>query len=749
MESCVSRPSRALGIALAVAVISIVVSDMQTAIATPRAADVEDGLRIEDYFRLKRIKELALSSDGKWLAYVMSEDRSHPSYQGSDSPKRQLQTVFTLSIDGAAKPVSPPELQDARAIEWIPGRSELAFVSSRSGDSQVFSYNPETGVVRQRTYASTSVEAYRYAPDGRRLAYVTRKIHEPYTTLYEQMFRGDRGVIADTDVLSIYHFVNPNFSIEIPSAPLLLWVQRDDGPGTQVPIPGSVREGSRSFFWSSGSDALSVTYVAASVSDTVARLTLTSLGVYELHSEKFRTIGLAREALEGQPSMSYSGGEWIPHEKRLLLRRQMTSNLVLDGSLEWAIVDSAEGPSRHDVSWRSIETYSAVFAPVNARHVMFENTMRGTRTLLELSADGRMAPRFPVADSSRSMFRFSADFSTFAFVEESLSTPPEIYLQSRSARVRQLTNLNEELTRRVRYTWREIAWKSKNGVRIQGWLLIPPNNVGSRPWPLITHVHGGPGSPYTNAFAEYFDGWPYPFELLAQRGVAVFFPNYRGTLTYGRDVAIPSHWDEEPATDVITGIEHLIETGMADPMRLGLAGHSFGAWVGPLVMSRDRRFIVGSFAEGSPNQLMTYLMMPDFLNKGLHVPTIGRGSSLHQDARLYVQASPDLHFVGLRTATLWEAGVHSLATLSIPGAKATRKAGAPTEFIVYPQTFHNPHLASIQRESAERNLEWFAFWLRGEEIHGDTKSEQYVRWRSLRASQRVAQKRDGGVALDQ
>jgi hypothetical protein len=65
--------------------------------------------------------------------------------------------------------------------------------------------------------------------------------------------------------------------------------------------------------------------------------------------------------------------------------------------------------------------------------------------------------------------------------------------------------------------------------------------------------------------------------------------------------------------------------------------------------------------------------------------------------------------------------------------KVARHFGAPTEFVVYPRTQHNPNLPAIQRESAHRNLDWFAYWLDGKETAG--KEEQYARWRKLRRGQ--------------
>jgi hypothetical protein len=40
---------------------------------------------------------------------------------------------------------------------------------------------------------------------------------------------------------------------------------------------------------------------------------------------------------------------------------------------------------------------------------------------------------------------------------------------------------------------------------------------------------------------------------------------------------------------------------------------------------------------------------------------------------------------------------------------------------------------------AARNLDWFRFWLKGEEDPDPAKAEQYARWRELRKLQEASQ----------
>lgn len=62
-----------------------------------------------------------------------------------------------------------------------------------------------------------------------------------------------------------------------------------------------------------------------------------------------------------------------------------------------------------------------------------------------------------------------------------------------------------------------------------------------------------------------------------------------------------------------------------------------------------------------------------------------------------------------------------------------KRAGKPAEMVVYPDELHNKYQLRHKRAVYERNLDWFRFWLTGEEDPAPGKSKQYNRWRHYRA----------------
>jgi dipeptidyl aminopeptidase/acylaminoacyl peptidase len=260
---------------------------------------------------------------------------------------------------------------------------------------------------------------------------------------------------------------------------------------------------------------------------------------------------------------------------------------------------------------------------------------------------------------------------------------------------------------------------------------------------MITMVHGGPTFPFTDAFAPYFYYWPFPFDAYVEHGIAVFVPNYRGTSTYGRKYQSPDDGARVPVEDIISGVRALIADGVADPERLGISGQSHGAWLGPLALTRLPIFKASSFAEGTANMGANYELLDGLANRELR--DVEFGASLYDAPQRYIDLSPDLNFANVRSANLFEAGAYSQALEMLSFAKVSRHFGLPTEYIIYPRTAHNPSSPLIQRESAERNLDWFSYWLKGERDPDPAKAEQYSRWDRLRDGS-AAVPRDSAVA---
>lgn len=140
---------------------------------------------------------------------------------------------------------------------------------------------------------------------------------------------------------------------------------------------------------------------------------------------------------------------------------------------------------------------------------------------------------------------------------------------------------------------------SADGTILTGWLYRPP---GERPSPTLVWLHGGPEAQERPVYSSLF-------QSLLARGVAVFAPNVRGSTGHGRafrhaDDGVRRYGAFE---DVVACAAHLVDTEVADPGRLGLAGRSYGGYLTLATLVRHPEvFAVGVDVCGMSDLLTFY-----------------------------------------------------------------------------------------------------------------------------------------------
>ncbi len=697
---------------------------------------------IDDYFKIQKVVELSLSSDGAMLAYAVESE--------SLEENKTIRNVYISATASGAEPILIDTIQKAKSLNWIPGTHELAFLLSAEGADQVYSIDTKNNKIRQHTYSDDTIERFSFAPYGASLAWLKRtdpdfvpsQISPDYkrSGLYERLFYGEEGVVIDSENTWAFDFLDSERLDSKVRPSSELWLKRTGTETFQVEVPGQVKR----FYWSSDASKLSITY-AADYMPKEDWFSAYSLGVFDIMSKSFGALARARPRSEMGIVQYYNGGEWVPGENQLFVRRTIKNGVWGPGEISWALInlDAVDVLEDKRHIWKETEIYSRdsepAFVPVDKNIIYSNKTLHARKSLYQITSSSmEKADILKDVQGSVSMVRFSIDFEKAVFVNQSLTRPPEIYIWRKGFEPEKLSRLHKQIDEKQLPRVKEVTWKSKDEVAVQGWLLEP---VGDRsdnnPWPLVTFVHGGPGFAASDEFAFYFKTygglWPYPLEVYALKGMAVFIPNYRGTRTFGNKFGDPKSLDGEPIDDIVSGIEHLIAQGIADPNRLAISGHSHGAWLGPMVMMRNNIFRTGSFAEFTQNFVLSYSLSPGYLNRDIQDIKLGNGASLYEDPQRYIDISPEFHYAGLGTAVLFEAGAKSMAVHMMGAPKAARRAGMPVEFVVYPQTGHNIKLPRLQKESAERNLDWFRFWLLGGEDPNPAKARQYERWRKLRS----------------
>ena len=164
-----------------------------------------------------------------------------------------------------------------------------------------------------------------------------------------------------------------------------------------------------------------------------------------------------------------------------------------------------------------------------------------------------------------------------ALVGHSPSHPAEVYRWSSDGGLARMTKTNAWLRNRERGAQEVVRFSARDGLDLEGILIRPLGEKPGTRYPMVLVAHGGPESHYSNG---WLSGYSTPGQVLAARGFATFYPNYRGSTGRGVDFAKSSQGDPagKEFDDLVDGIDHLVEIGLVDKDRVGITGGSYGGY---------------------------------------------------------------------------------------------------------------------------------------------------------------------------
>jgi dipeptidyl aminopeptidase/acylaminoacyl peptidase len=246
-----------------------------------------------------------------------------------------------------------------------------------------------------------------------------------------------------------------------------------------------------------------------------------------------------------------------------------------------------------------------------------------------------------------------------------------------------------------------VSWTAPDGTSIEGILCTP---AGAGPFPLVLNVHGGPIGAYQRSWSP--GGYAVP--LLVSRGYAVLLPNPRGSSGRGQEFAAAVVGDMGGADthDYLSGIDAMVERGIADPARIGTMGVSYGGFMSAWLVTQDQRFKAA--VAGSPvTEWYSFTFTSNIPRWGLWFLA---GADPEETGNQAHTRSPVLHASKARTPTLLTAGAKDRCT---PAGQAREfhqaliGHGVASELVIYPEEGHGVGRFPAITDYLTRLVAWF------------------------------------------
>lgn len=633
--------------------------------------------------RVKRIDGVRVSPDGSRVAFevaaaLMDEETSEwrsqiflaPTATGPQGPQ-------AVQLTRGEKPATAPA--------WSPDGRWIAFLTARSGTSNLWRIAADGGEAEQVTDEKGEVAAFKWSPDGKSIAFV---MSPPKSEEQEKREKEkDDAQVVDADLPMARLYV-------LPAEP------GPDGKRVSRPLSGadsSALGDPADFDWSPDGKSIAYTHQPTPKVDDWPR---TDISVVDVAAGTVRPFA-STPAAEAQPAWSPDGAS---------IAYTLSDQPPTWGGTDRVVVAPAAGGEARliDESWDRQPTLVGWTA--DGGGIIVAETWHTVDRLELLPAGGGSYSFLSPADLMVSSPTLNATRTRLGFVSQSSNRPPEAFTSSVAPFAAVAASAVQELPAVPLGRTEVTRWKSSDGREIEGLLTYP---VGYRPGsrvPLLVVVHGGPAGVFVRSFDA--SRGAYPIAAFAAAGFAVLRPNVRGSSGYGHEFRYANYgdWGGGDYQDVLTGVDHLVEQGIADPERLGVMGWSYGGFMTSWILTHTHRFKAASVG-AAVTDLVAFTgtadipgFLPDYF-----------GGELWETPEAWREHSPISHLEGTTTPTLI---LHGGADQRVPTSQgyelytALKRLGVPVEMVVYPRQPHGLREPKLQLDAMRRNLEWFERWLK-------------------------------------
>jgi dipeptidyl aminopeptidase/acylaminoacyl peptidase len=264
-----------------------------------------------------------------------------------------------------------------------------------------------------------------------------------------------------------------------------------------------------------------------------------------------------------------------------------------------------------------------------------------------------------------------------------------------------LAHAGTDYLRSVAGSAANVSWTAPDGTLIEGVLCTPS---GTGPFPMVVHIHGGPIGAYQRSWSMR----SYAVPLLVSRGFAVLNPNPRGSSGRGQEFAAAVVGDMGGADtyDYLSGIDAMVERGIADPTRIGTMGVSYGGFMSAWLVTQDERFKAA--VAGSPvTEWYSFTFTTNIPRWGLWFLD---NADPEETVNQVHTRSPVMHASKARTPTLLTAGAQDRCT-PVGQAREFYQAlvghGIDSELVIYPGEGHGVSRFPAVTDYLTRLVTWF------------------------------------------
>ena len=621
--------------------------------------------------QLKKISDLNISDKSNKISFVVREAL----IEGEKS--EYLSQIWVANTDGSDLVQFTYDKKSNTHPRFSPNGKYLAFISKRSEKPQIWIMNIAGGGPWQFTHEKQGAGAFHWSPNSKTIAFLMK---DPETDEEEKNKKEKRDVILVDKNFKYGHIYTKKFNSKSDTSK----AERITNGNYDI----------TNFDWNPNGKNIAFshrpepTFNSGFVSGDISMVNLSNKKVKSL---------VTWEGVDSSPSFSPDG--------KLIAFTSNGGNREVIGLNDIFVIKTNGGKPRKLSETPNRGRVGIINWSTDSRHVYIRDLDRTQSQLYKIGVQDKSIDALFDAEGFVSSIAISNDETKIIYVKQTVDKPSEVFSGLlRQIKTKRITDFNISLDLPAVTKTEILQWESKDGLEIEGLLTYPANYNKRKKYPLALIIHGGPAG----SFPQTFTGNPgiYVVQYFTSKGYAVLRPNPRGSTGYGKDFRYANFkdWGFGDYEDIMSGVDKVIEMGVADQKRLAVMGWSYGGYMTSFVVTRTDRFKAASMGAGLPN-LISMTSTTDISN----YLVAHMGDEFWNDYKTYEKHSAIYRIKNVVTPTQILHGENDLRVPFTQGQEfygALKRKGVSTEMVVYPRTPHGPREPKLLMDVSPRILTW-------------------------------------------
>lgn len=527
----------------------------------------------EVMWKMGRVGGSTVSPDGKTVLYTVS-------YYSMKDDKSSTHIWSVPTEGGEAVQITDGAGKEA-SIQWSADGSRIYFLSTRSGDAQLWSAKPDGSDMRQLSAIEGGIEGFGVSPKEDKLYYIKRvQVEKRRSSKIFPDLPDSKAMIYDDLMARHWDYWDDGsylhlFVADLQNGKVAEGVDIMEGEPWDAPMAPYFDAAEIS--WNNAGTQLAYTCKKMK-GKQYALSTNSDIYLYDLASCKTTNITEGMMGYDKYPrfspddsmvaftSMERDGNE--SDKDRLFVTKLSTGEkLYLTKDFDY---------NAGNVVWDGNDK------------LYFLTPIRATYQLCRVGLDG--SPVELVTRGAHDLNAFTMGGGKLVAERTTLSSPTELFAVNLSdGTLTQLTNTNAEIYDNIKMgEVRERMVKTTDNKEMLTWVILPPDFDSTKSYPVLLYCQGGPQSVVSQRWSYRWN-----YQLMAAQGYIVVAPNRRGLPSFGQEWLdqISGDYSGQNIRDYLSAIDDVAREPWADENRMGCVGASYGGYsVYFLAGNHNKRF---------------------------------------------------------------------------------------------------------------------------------------------------------------